>query len=201
MQLYYTHNLQPRVAVAMAKYLKAPVDFIRIDPMGADQESYRKLNPNTLAPTLVDGDYRLWETDAIICRLSRLAGSDLWPMDNLEEVIRWLSWSAHHFTRAGSTPYFWKVIAPTFTTDQCNPQEMAEALSDIRRFGKILDDTLATREWLVGGKLSYADFRVATTLPFAEKAELPIGEFKNVAAWHDRLMQIDAWRDPFAGLD
>ncbi len=34
-----------------------------------------------------------------------------------------------------------------------------------------------TKQWLVGGRLSYADFRVATSLPFAERAGLPVEEF------------------------
>ena len=59
---------------------------------------------------------------------------------------------------------------------------------------------LAERTWLVGDRLSYADFRVASALPFAARARLPLHQFTNVAGWHDRLNALDAWRDPFAGL-
>jgi len=41
---------------------------------------------------------------------------------------------------------------------------------------------------------------VASALPFAERAQLPLDAFPNVKAWHDRLWAIDAWRVPFAGL-
>ncbi|MEO5806406.1 glutathione S-transferase family protein [Devosia sp.] len=201
MQLYYTHNLQPRVCVAMARYLNSPVEFIRADPMGVDKEAMRAINPNTLAPILVENHRSLWETDAVVCRLARLANSDIWPMDELEELIRWLSWSAHHLTLAGGTIYFWNIVAPQFTTERPDPKVMDEALDNYRQFARILDDTLATRTWLVGDKLSYADFRVATTLPFAEKARMPVEGLENLRKWHDRLMQIDAWRDPFNGLD
>jgi hypothetical protein len=41
---------------------------------------------------------------------------------------------------------------------------------------------------------------VASVLPFAESAQLPVGGYRNIARWHDRLNQFDAWRAPFAGL-
>jgi glutathione S-transferase len=42
---------------------------------------------------------------------------------------------------------------------------------------------------------------VASVLPFADLAGLPLGGYPRVAAWHARLWQLDAWRDPFAGLE
>ena len=33
-------------------YLKAPVEFLRIQPKGADEEMIRPFNPNTLAPVI-----------------------------------------------------------------------------------------------------------------------------------------------------
>ena len=53
----------------------------------------------------------------------------------------------------------------------------------------------------MGDRISYADFRVATPLPFAEGAGLPLPEFPNISLWHQRLWAINAWRDPFYGLD
>jgi glutathione S-transferase len=54
--------------------------------------------------------------------------------------------------------------------------------------------------WLVGNQLSYADFRVATALPFADASKLPIGRYPRVTAWHERLCGHSAWSNPFEGL-
>ena len=35
------------------------------------------------------------------------------------------------------------------------------------------------------------------TLPYAEEAQLPLNEFSNVRYWHDRLNEIEGWREPF----
>lgn len=200
-KLYYTHNLNPRVAVATARYLEAPLDYIRIQPKGVDEELIRPFNPNTLAPVLVEDDgSSLWETDAIAFRLARLTGSDFWQMDRLDEMLQWVSWSAHHFTRAGGTYTFENVTMVDVPGWSRNVAALAEAEADFGQLCPILDDVLARRDWLVGGKLSYADFRVATALPFAEAAGMPIDGYANIRRWHDRLNQIEAWREPFAGL-
>lgn len=60
---------------------------------------------------------------------------------------------------------------------------------------------LAEREWLVGNSVSYADFRMATFLPFNEAARLPLDDYFSLSRWYRGLEEIDAWRDPFKGLD
>ena len=203
MKLYYSHNLNPRVAVATARYLDAPVEYVRASPRSPGQiDAFRTLNPNALVPVLVDGDERLWETDAIACSLSGLAGSDFWRIGpETAEMIKWISWSAYHLTRAADPLYFHRVVMPTFSDAPPDAGLMAQSLQDFREHAATLDVHLAQRVWLLGERISYADFRVATCLPFAEGAGLPLEDFPNVKRWHDRLLQIDAWRDPFSGLD
>ena len=77
---------------------------------------------------------------------------------------------------------------------------MAAARADFREHAATLDNYLAPRKWLLGDRISYADFRVATPLPFADGAGLPLAEFPNIRRWHNQLMEIEAWRDPFHGL-
>jgi glutathione S-transferase len=50
-------------------------------------------------------------------------------------------------------------------------------------------------------RLTYVDFRVATGMPFAQAAHIPVGRYKNILKWHDRMNELDAWREPFAGLE
>jgi glutathione S-transferase len=201
-KLYYSKNLNPRVAVAVARHLGSKVEYVRASPKAPNEEAaFRLINPNTLVPVLVEHDRAFWETDAITCRLSQLAGSDFWRGGDAQpEMIKWVSWGTHHLTRAADVFYWWNVIVPTFSTERPMPSAMDEALADFRRHAAILEDTLAARTWLVGESVSYADFRVATSLPFADKAGLPLNEFPKIKSWHDRLCEIDAWRSPFDGL-
>jgi glutathione S-transferase len=203
MKLYYSLNSNPRVAVATARYLNSPVEFIRANPRHPDhEEAFRPINPNALVPVLAEeGRPNLWEADAIACRLSVIAGSDFWPTDagRLPELIRWLSWSSTHFNAAAGALYFEYVVVPQIFTRGPDEAVVGEALESLARLMPILDDALAGRSWLVGDQLSYADFRVATVLPF-EQAQLPLAGYANVLNWRDRLREIDAWRAPFEGL-
>ena len=199
--LYYTHNLNPRVAVAVARHLKAPLSYVRFDPVGTDREFCRPLNPNELAPVLVEPEGSIWETDAIALRLSLLHDPDFWPAGEQVEMMRWVSWSAHHFTRAGGIFYFENIIVRRYFDRPVDDKALEEAGADFAKYARILDGILAGRDWLVGKRPTYADFRVATPLPFAAEAQLDLEGFPNILRWHARLNQLEGWRAPFDGLD
>ena len=202
MKLYYSRNLNPRVAVAVARHLNSPLEFIFASPRDpANEVGFRRINPNGLVPVLVDERATLWETDAIACRLSMLADSDFWIKgDSLPEFQMWLSWSAHHFTRAASFFYWEYGMKPRLGIPPASAAEVGEASDEFHRFAKVLDDFLSNRAWLVGNSLSYADFRVATALPFASASKLPVQGYPRIMAWHDRLCRLSAWANPFDNL-
>ena len=201
MKLFYMETLNPQKACAVAKYLNSPVEFIRID-LAKDEHknpAFLAINPNGKVPTLEDGATKLWEADAIMCHLARRAGSDLWPSDadSQIEVVRWLSWSANHFTRHPGSLYFEHVIKPMFNLGPPDAKAIDEAVPFIRRFGGVLNDHLRGREYLVGDKLSVADFSVGITLPYAEWVKLPLDDFPEIVRWHAKLNELPAWREPW----
>jgi glutathione S-transferase len=204
LKLYYSHNLNPRVAVAVARHLESPLEYVRARPFRPDQiESFRRINPNTRVPVLVEGERSLWETDAIACRLSELSGTGFWRRDaEMPEMIKWVSWGTHHLTRAADPLYFERVIRPLYMKGSTpkDPRELEQPLQEFRQFAGILDAYLKDKEWLLESGLSYADFRVATSLPFAEQAGLPVQDFPEVQRWHGQLLRLSAWREPFEGL-
>ena len=202
MKLYYSRNLNPRVAVAVARHLRSPVEFICASPRDpANEDSFRCINPNTLVPVLVEEHATLWETDAIACRLSTLAGSDFWVSDEkAAEFQMWLSWSAHHFTRAAGFFYWEYAMKPLFGFPPASSAEVDNASAEFHRYAAVLEEFLTNRTWLVGNRLSYADFRVATALPFANSSKLPVEGYPHILVWHERLRRMAAWEDPFEGL-
>jgi len=202
MILYFSRNLNPRVAVAVARHLKAPVECVYAAPLDPTQkEKFRKLNPNLRVPILVEGNHSLWEADAIACRLSQLTNSEFWRTGPaLPEMIRWLSWGKSNFVNACDKVHFERVTKQRYELGPIRDEMVSEGLAEFATAASLLDQALRGRDWLVGGELSYADFRVASVLPFADIAGLPLANYPHVAAWHARLMQLDAWRDPFAGL-
>lgn len=201
MKLYYFETINPQKACAVAKYLNAPVEFVRIDLAKGEHKApdYLAINPNGKVPALVDGDTRIWESNAIMCHLARVAKSDLWPIDPAKqiEVLKWLTWNSEHFTRHASTLYFNYVIKPKFNLGEVDVKAVDEATGFVRQFGAVLDDHLAGKTFLLGDHLTVADFAVSVTLPHAKKIKLPFDTFTNIARWKSQLEELPSWRDPF----
>lgn len=201
MKLYYSDVLSPRKVCAVAKYLKAPVEYVYLDLSRREHQTpaMLALNPSGKVPTLVDGERVVCEADAIICYLSDRMDADLWPRarDGQLEIIRWFSWNAMHFGRAGGALYFEYVIRSRFRIGAPDPAAVAQAQDEFRKYAAVLDEHLSGRKWILGDALSVADFSVAVPLPYAQAAHMPLDEYPQVRRWHDQLNQLDAWRDPF----
>jgi len=203
MKLYYSGNSNPRLAVAVARHLRVPLEFIRAAPFAPDQiEFFRALNPNTRVPILVENGTTLWEADAIACRLCQLTSSDFWPAPaRLPELLRWLSWAHQHFNPPASALYFEYVVKPTFTEHREPPSVMDHHMNEFRQFAEILNGVLKGRRWLIDDQLSYADFRVAFVFPYAARARLPLADYPELQRLANQLNELEAWRDPFQGLE
>ena len=201
MKLYYFETLNPRKACAVARYLGSPVELVRIDLTKGEHKSpeYLAINPNGKVPALTDGGAKIWESNAIMAYLAKAAGSDLWPKDDAGQidVTRWLSWNGEHFTRHAGMLYFQHIIKPALLRAEPDPKAVEEATGFFKQFAAVLNDHLRGRKFLLGDRLTIADFAVGVTLPYAEKAQIPVGSFPEVVRWHDRLNELPAWREPF----
>ena len=200
MKLYYCETLNPRKACAVAQFLELPIEYVRVDLAAGEHKrpDFLALNPNGKLPVLQDGDRTLWEANAIMCRLSDVAKADLWPKDERQiEVLRWLSWDSQHFTRNAGTLYFEHIIKPAIGMGEASAAAVGQATREFEVHARILDDHLSDRTYLVGGRLSVADFAVGVTLPWAAAAKIPLAAFPAIKRWHDRLNEMAAWRRPF----
>jgi len=204
MKLHYSRNPNPRLAVAVARHLGSPVIFSFASPFAPGQaEHYRKLNPVLSIPILEEqGRRSLWEADAIACRLSRLSGTGFWRTDDDEpDMIRWLSWGKANFVKACHMVHFEYGTKQRYGMGPVDHRKVEEGLDDFRRAADLLEAELSERSFLLDSGLSYADFRMASFLPFNDVAGLPLCDYTAVAAWYRRLEELPAWTDPFAGLD
>lgn len=201
MKLYYFETINPQKACAVAKYVDAPVDFVRVDLAKGEHKTphYLAVNPNGKVPALEDEDTKLWEANAIMCHLARKAKSDLWPSnpDKQIDVLKWLTWNSEHFTRHAGNLYFNYIIKQKFGLGEPDTKAVDEATGFFKQFAAVLDDHLADRTFLLGDHLTVADFAVSVTLPYADRIKLPLDDFKNLVRWKSVLEEIPAWRDPF----
>ena len=204
MKLLFSRNPNPRLAVAVARHLQAPVEFEFAAPRAPGQAgNYRHLNPNLLLPILIeDSGKSLWEADAIACRLSRVVGSDFWRTgDDEPDMIRWISWGRANFVFACDMVSFERGTKQRYALGPIDPDLVEQGLKRFRADATLLDAELSARPWLLGDTVSYADFRMATFLPCNDIAGLPLDDYPALRRWYARLEALDVWQDPFAGLD
>jgi glutathione S-transferase len=202
MKLYYFETVNPRKACATAKYLGLSVNFVRLDVGKGEHKSAEHLarNPNGKVPVLVDGDVLLWESMAIMLYLAGKADSPLWPANDparQAEVLRWMSWDAFHFLPRAGAFYFQHHIKALFGMGKPDQAVLDAATPGFHESAKILNDRLAQTKFVTGDTLTIADFCLAPTLPHAEEIHLPWEPYRNIRRWHDDLMAIDAWANPW----
>ena len=71
---------------------------------------------------------------------------------------------------------------------------VAEGQERVKKHGKVLDDHLRGRRFLVGDALTIADVTNAVVVQFAAPARLPIADFEEIQRWFASLDQFPAWK-------
>jgi glutathione S-transferase len=129
---------------------------------GRNREAdYLAMNPNGRIPTLVDGDYVLWESNSIMRYLCMAYGqpSPIYPQDakGRAAVDRWLDWTLSTLQPV-DRPVFWALVrTPVAQRDMAAIQKDADAATEVWR---IVDSRLATRRFLEGDQFTLADIAV-----------------------------------------
>jgi glutathione S-transferase len=199
MHLYYHQfSSNARRVTMAADHLGIKLDLIEINLASADdRRRLAEVNDNSKIPVLMDEDFVLWESCAIMQYLADCTpGQTLYPLDPIAraDVNRWMFWSSQHFAPAVSVIAWENVWKKLVTDASADPVELARGNRDLARFATVLDAHLATRRWMCGDEVTLADYATAAPLMYMERARLPLEQYRNVMAWFDRVQELPAWR-------
>jgi GST-like protein len=187
------NSIKLRVALAEAG---APYEYIPVDLAKGEQRrpEFVALNPHAKIPVLVDGDFALPESDAILWYVAetfpqaRLLGPT--PRDR----ARALSWC--DFCSTGLYPAYYDLYF--HTTGGAEDKRIAAVAEGGRerltRALRVLDGVLAKEPYLAGA-YSIADIATAATLRAIHK-RLPgveMAPYPAIAAWYERVSTRPAW--------
>jgi glutathione S-transferase len=201
MKIYWIKTQAPRRVLALAKHLGIDAQYIEVDLMAGEMKtpSYLALNPNGKAPTLVDGDFVLWESSAIMVYLCIKAGSSMWPSDPAEQVqvIRWLSWNDCHWMSAVGTYYFENHIKPMLHIGKPDTAALEAIVPEFYKLAAILDKHLERRSFVACDRVTIADFQLASMACDWRECAMPLDQYVHVVRWLDSLMDIPAWAEPW----
>ena len=197
MKLYYSpFSPNARKVRIAAHLLGTPLELVNVDLGKAEQRQPPYLSKNAMGkvPLLEDGDLRLPESAAIMIYLAD--GTELYPADKRAraEINRWLFWAASHWGPAIAALNYENFLKKFFGGGEPDAAQVKRQEDFVRQFGRVLDEHLASREWVAGKKLTLADIAIAPSLAFTAIGKLPVLEFKNIQAWFGRMQAQEAWK-------
>jgi glutathione S-transferase len=206
MKLYGSSNAKSfntlKLRVALAE-LGAAYDFVPIDLDKDEQKdpAFVRINPHGKVPVLVDGDFNLPESDAILWYLGeKFPEGKLLPAPDgslattqaRARIVQWCDFASTTLYYAYSQ--YWNYALGE--ESKRHPQLAAEAVGKILRGVGVMQTVLGTREWIAGASYSLADLSNASIV-FALKRRLPedpLASADRVRSWYERVTARAAWK-------
>ena len=183
----YPYSQHSRRVISLLEELDIVYEFRLVDMMKGEylSEQYLSINPNHQVPTLIDGDIKIHESNAILRYLCKKHSRfDWYPQDpkSLALTEQWLDWNQCQL----SPVVVDIVLNKVFLGDQGDMQAAERALEALPQLFERLNDQLSSQAFLAGQQQGIADLSVASNLFQLSLAEiLPQGtQLKN---WYDKI--------------
>ncbi len=161
---------------------------------GNDQPDYLALNPNGYVPTLIDGDYTLWESNSIVRYLAATHGAGtLWPADPRVRgsAERWMDWQIATLSPIMVTVFRGLVRTPPAERDMA---AIVAARDGTARLFSMLDAALAGSDYVAGDEFTVGDIPVGIAAYRWYRLDIEREDFRNLERWYRRLTERPAYR-------
>lgn len=150
------------------------------------EPEYLALNPNGLIPVLIDGDFVLWESNAICRYLAAQAGdAALLPAapQARARVEQWMDWQAGELNNAWRTAFMALVRG-----QPAAPEAVEQSVANWNRHMGLLNGQLAkTGAHVTGDDFTLADVVLGLSAQRWKNAPIERVELPAVEAWLQRL--------------
>lgn len=188
MKLYGLGPTRSLRALWALQELDAEFEFVRVNILAGEnlQPDFLRLNPAGKLPVLVDGDFVLTESAAIVMYLAEKYGDKgLMPAD-LKERAQAYRWSLFAVTELEQP--LWRIAKHTFLypEDKRLPEDIALAREEFAAMAAVLDRHMDGRAFIVGDNITVADCVTAYVLDWGNENGL-IDSFPNLKAYLKRM--------------
>ena len=146
-----------------------PVDLMQDEH---HQQDFLSLNPAARVPVLVDGNLVLTESAAIQLYLAEKYPQAGFIPETLEDRAQMYRWMFFLVTEVEQP--LWRIARHTFVypDEKRIPQDVELARQECLEMIEVLERHMSEREFMVGDRLSVADFNAAYTLDWANTEEM-----------------------------
>ena len=155
--------------------------------------AFRAINVMGEVPVLEHAGQRLTQSGVILDYLAeRLGKFGAVDADERREILRWLLFDNHKLTSYTATLRYLMSLAKTGETPVTEflRARMLTALG-------ILDQHLADRSFVLGGRPTIADLSLCGYLYFPDEFGVSWSDFPGIARWLDRIAALPGWAHPY----
>jgi glutathione S-transferase len=194
-QLYlHPYSQHSRRVVSLLEEAGLEYEPLQVDLLNGEHLSaeYLAINPNHQVPALIDGETRLFESNAILRYLCVKNGLIDWYPDDLPAraaVEQWLDWTQCRLGPAVVSIVFNRVILG----DKGDQEAIARGLEQMVELSAILEKELEGKIFLAGDRPSIADLALASNMfQLGLAGEIPDSE--NILSWYARVGELDGFQ-------
>jgi len=174
--------------------LDIPFEHVAMEMKDLKGADYLKINPNGKVPTLVDGDFKLFESMAINLYLATKHNKGGFMPAALEDQALCNQWSFWGMTEV-EKPLLTILIDMFMTApDKRKPDAVAEAQKALPKPFAVLNGALQGRDYLLGSTFTVADLNLASICSWSRPIKFDFTPFPNVGAWLDRCLSRPAYK-------
>jgi glutathione S-transferase len=160
-----------------------------------ESAQFKKLNPHSRIPVLVDSEAVIWESNTIIRYLfAEYGAKDSAPVSPIQQshIERWMDWELAKL-QPDFIGLFWCFYrTPEADWDSTKIEYHRELCASHLR---LLDQQLKTQAYLEGEVFSMADICCATSLYRYFEMGIDVEKPKNLMHWYDRMAIRADYRD------
>lgn len=155
---------------------------------------FLRISPSNKIPAIVDGDFALMESGAILIYLAEKSGR-LLPARNSEaywRTIEWLMWQMGNFgPMLGQAHHFLKYNRGESEYAEARYHGMAQ------QYYSVLDTRLAGRDYVVD-ELTIADIAIWCWASRFDYQQIDLNDYPDVCRWYVRLAERPAFQRGYA---
>ncbi len=185
-KFYFHHTPNPMKIALFLEETGLPFELIPLDTLKGEQHTpeYRAINPNAKAPAIVDGETRVFDSNAILMYLSEKTGELAGKPEDRAEMLSWLM-----FIASGLGPYSGQSVHFRHAAPANLDYAVNRYLREAQRHYEVLDTHLEGREFIVGDSYTIAD---VSAWGWIDKAPVVLGEegltpYPNLQRWFDSI--------------
>jgi glutathione S-transferase len=200
MKLYYDPiTVNCRKVAAGLGLMGVPFEEARVDYFNAGHKApdYVAINPNAALPALVDGDFKLWESNAILQYAADKNEAFAYYPRDLEtraDIHRWCLWEAAHWFPSCYV-YLVEYVVKPLLNQEPDPAVTDREAPNWHKLAGILDDRLSKQPWLCGEQVTLADIVVAAPMHLYEYQKLPLEAHPNLRRWMtEGIEELPCWQ-------